>query len=182
MVGAASRRGLTIIEMAIVIITLGIMIGMLGSIISSVAFLQTTKDEALLLKEALVFCRRTAIKSNTTVYLEINIDENKYRAFRYARSEGKLEKEDFIKERALSDSNGIAGVALASGTKVTSGILEIPFSPEGIAEEIAIYMGPRPEVRNTVLYSRYGTGASVVQGEQEHNITDENWKVDLERR
>ena len=178
----ATRRGLTIIEMAIVIITMGILIGMVGSMISSIAFLQTTKDEAELLKEALVFCRRAAIKSNTTVYVEFNIEENKYSAFRYKRTEGRLEKDVFLKERALSDSNGIVGISLASGTKLSTGTIEIPFSPDGIAEEMAIYMGPRPVVRNTVLYSRYGTNASVVAGEQEQNITDENWKADLERR
>ena len=179
---SASRRGLTLIEMAIVIIVIGILIGMIGSMISSIAFLQTTKDEAELLKEALVFCRRAAIKSNSTVYVELNIDENKYMAFRYKRTEGTLEKDVFLKDHALSDSNGIVAVALASGTKLESGTVEIPFSPDGIAEEIAVYMGPKPTINNTVLYSRYGTSARVVKGEEEQNLTDDNWKADLERR
>lgn len=177
-----SRAGLTIVEMAIVILTMGILIALLASMISSIALLQTSKDEAQLMKESFVFCRHAAIKSNTTVYLEMDIDENKYRAFRYNRTEGKVKKDVFLKERQLADSNGIVAVSLASGAKITSGKVMVPFSPEGVAEEIAVYIGPKPEIRNTVLFSRYGSSAQVVEGEQEQTLLDDTWKADLERR
>lgn len=174
------RRGLTLVEMSIVIVVTMITLMVLGSIASNFAFLKSSKDEAEILRDSLVFCRSSAIKSNQTAYVEFDLDEESYRAFRYVRTEGELEEKEFLKKRTLSGFNSIVAVSVATGSRITSGKVRVPFSPEGVAEEMAVYLGEEGDIKATVIYSRYGQEAVFHKGEVEHNLENPGWKEDLE--
>ncbi len=177
---AGNRRGLTLVEMSIVIVVIMITLLMLGSIASNFTFLKTSTDEAEILRDSLVFCRSSAIKSNQTSYLEIDLDQESYRAYRFMRTDGKLVEKDFLSKRTLSGFNSLASVAVATGKRITSGKITVPFSPEGVAEELAIYIGDEGNIKATVIFSRYGQEALVKKGEFEHNLENTGWKEDLE--
>ncbi len=171
---------MTLVEIAIVILVIAILMGVVGSMISSIAFLKTSKDEATLLKDSLIFSKRAAIKSNQVVYFEINLDEDYYRAYRMDRSEGEVKEVDMLTKHSPGGFNSLVAVSPPAGARITSGKLTIPFTPEGLAADMAIYIGPKPEIRATVLYSRYGNEVKVVNGEAEHNLEMPGWKEDLE--
>ena len=175
-----ARQGLTLVEMSIVIVVVMITLMMLGSIASNFAVLKSSKDEAEILRDSLVFCRRAAIKSNQTSYLELDLDEETYRAFRYMRNEGELKEKVFLKKRTLSGFNSLVSIAVATGSRIKSGKVTIPFSPQGAAEELAIYLGEEGNIKATVIYSRYGQEAIFEKGEIEHNLENPGWKEDLE--
>ncbi len=166
--------------MAVVILVMGILFGILGSVASNIAFLKSSRDEGVILRDALVFSSRSALKSNQTIYFEIHIDENKYRAYRFDRTGSKPKEEELLAPRSLSASNSIVGIAVSTGARITSGKVTIPFSPSGMGEEVAIYIGPKPQISATVIYSRYGGDAKVEQGEAEHNLENPAWKENVE--
>lgn len=176
------RAGFSLAEILVVITVIGILIAVISSIIGNIAFLQTANDETQLLRDALLFSRSAAIKSNQTVYFEFDLDKNSYQSYRIKRSEGKIERDYLLKKKELAASNSIVAIALASGTRITSGKIGIPFSPEGIAEEMAIYIGTESEIKFTLLYSRYGHNVRIAKGEEEHKLTDDNWYEDIEKR
>ena len=175
-----SRRGLTLVEMGIVIMVMLVTIMILGSIASNFAFLKTSAGEAEVLRDSLVFCRSAAIKSNQTSYVEFDLDEETYRAFRYVRTKEELEEKVFLKKKQLSGFNSLVAIAVATGARITTGKVTVPFSPEGVAEELAIYIGEEGNIKATVLYSRYGNEAQIHSGEVEHNLENPGWKEDLE--
>ena len=177
-------RGLTMVEIAVVILVIGVVMGLLINMIGQIAALQSTEDEAKSLKTSLIFCRRAAIKSNQAVFMEFNFQDNYYRAYRLERVPGKPKPMEriLLKKKELSSGNSLVAISFPSGSRVQEGKIKVQFSPEGIAEEMAIYLGPKPEIKNTVLYSRYGLKVEVKEGEVEHSLFDESWKEDLEKR
>jgi len=179
---ATLRQGLTLVEMAIVILVLGILIGVMMSAMGSMSVLKTTEEESAILKDVLISCRDGAIFSNQTVYLEFDLDKRTYEAYRFARKEGEDEPERdvYINKRELSASNSIIAIIMGAGTRITSGQVTLAFAPEGMAEELVVYMGPGPEIRNTVIYSKYGGTARVEVGEKEHQLEDPDWSENLE--
>lgn len=168
--------------MAIVILVLGILIGVMMSAMGSMSVLKTTEEESAILKDVLISCRDGAIFSNQTVYLEFDLDKRTYEAYRFARKEGEDEPERdvYINKRELSASNSIIAIIMGAGTRITSGQVTLAFAPEGMAEELVVYMGPGPEIRNTVIYSKYGGTARVEVGEKEHQLEDPDWSENLE--
>lgn len=164
-----------------VLIVMGVLIAMLSSIISSFTFIKTADDEATLLMKSMELCRRAAIKSNQTTFLELNLDEESYQAYRLERTEDQVKKDIFLKEKKLGESNSLVAVSLANGARIEKGTIRIPFSPEGVAEQMAVYMGEPDNIKVTVFYSRYGNESRIIEGEAENNLVDDEWKDDLEK-
>ena len=133
-----------------------------------------------MLRDSMVLSRRAAIKSNQTVYFEFDLTEDTYRSYRYDRVEGELKEKELLSKRELSSSNSLVSIAVATGDRITEGKLTIPILPAGVAEELAIYLGPDPDIRSTVIFSRYGNKAEVKDGEVEHNLENPAWEQDLE--
>ena len=174
------RSGLTLIETAVVILVIGILISILATIANNFAALRTVENETDSLKSTLVFYRTAAIKSNQVVYLNFDLDEKSYHAYRYLRTEDELEKKIILSKRFLSTSNSILGISFAGGKKVEKGTVEVPFSPDGVAEELAVYFGRDVEIKSTLIYSRYGNDVRVYEGAFENSLEDENWQNNLE--
>ena len=174
------RSGLTLIETAVVIIVIGVLISILATIANNFAALRTVENETDSLKSTLSFCRTAAIKSNQVVYLSFDFDEKSYHAYRYLRTEEALEKKIILSKRFLSTSNSIVGISFAGGKRVEKGTVDVPFSPDGVAEELAVYFGTDIEIKSTLIYSRYGNDIRVYEGVFENSLEDENWQDDLE--
>jgi len=69
-----SRHGLTLIEMAIVLLVMSMVTSVLVWMLRSFSTLRTGTDEAQALSQVYTFARRAAIKSGETVFLELNLD------------------------------------------------------------------------------------------------------------
>jgi hypothetical protein len=63
---------------------------------------------------------------------------------------------------------------------MTEGKIVIPFSPDGTAEELAVHVGPDPEIDFTVLLSRYGMEAQVVTGDVIQSLDNPEWRENVE--
>ena len=172
------RRGLSLIETAVVILVVAILMGLSLSLVRHFALLSTTKSEAKKLADSLVFIRNAAIKSNTIIYFEFDLDEESYRAYRVEGSEEDLKEKILLKPVELSSSHSLIAISSATGSRNTEGKIKLSFLPSGLAEEVAIYMGPREErdTQATIIYNRYQGKASVHKGEKEHRLEDPTWE------
>ncbi|MCE9500580.1 MAG: type II secretion system GspH family protein, partial [Leptospira sp.] len=73
------RRGLTLVEIGVSIMVIGVLMAMVASSLSNFIRPSST-DVSEKIKSALVFCYETAILNNQTVILDIDIEEDKYTA------------------------------------------------------------------------------------------------------
>lgn len=165
--------------MAVVILVMGIILALVGNLISSIPIFQSSGDESQTLKGVLTFCRQAATKSNSVVYLEINLDEDSYKGYRINRTDEETEEVEIVKERNLSFRSKILAVSVA-GVRSDSGKLTIPFYPDGSAEQLALYLGPDGEIKKTVVFNRYGGTVSIVDGEPTDSLENPDWKENLE--
>ncbi|MCE9600119.1 MAG: prepilin-type N-terminal cleavage/methylation domain-containing protein [Spirochaetia bacterium] len=151
------RKGLTLIELSVVMFVMSIIIVILGSLYSRFSLFKSTQDEATLLRDSLSFARSAAIRSNEIIYVQFNLDEETYRAFRKQSGEkDEIIEKDLIKVRNLSSGNSIVAIQVGSTMRQNKGKVDLRMYPDGSSEELMILMGPDPEIKNTVLFSRYG--------------------------
>ena len=163
---------------------ISILMGLSLSLVRHFALLSTTKSEAKKLADSLVFARNTAMKSNTIIHFEFDLDKNSYRAYRLDRSSQELQEKTFLKPVQLSASHSLIALASAMGNRITEGKIKLRFLPSGLAEELVIYMGSDKEakIEATIIYSRYQGKTWVHKGEVEHRLEDPNWEeLDLLR-
>lgn len=171
---------MTIVEMAVVMLVISILMGIVLSFINNIAFLRTAQDEATTLLESLIFCRKSAIRSNQTVYMEFDLDGESYRAYRYDRADNELSEDEILSKRHLSSSNSIVSIITAGSTRISQGILKIPFAPDGSSEQLAIHLGPEPEIRKTIVFNRYGGTGEILNGEGYNQLDEAPWEDNLE--
>ncbi len=174
------------VEMALVILVIGLLMGISLSLVQSLALLRTSKGEAKKLAASLMQAKNAAVKSKQAVYFEINLDEESYRAYRISQrlaasqekeEEKKTQEKAFIKRTQLSEAHSILYVQPAVGDEITNGLLKLRFLPSGLGEEIAIYLGPDSgSVEATVIYEKYTGKAFVYTGEKEHRLEQEGWE------
>ena len=177
------RKGFTLVELAVVIIVIGILMSIAFSILSSSALFKSSKSEAKKLAAALMLARNAAVKSNTVIYFELNLDEEKYRAYRLQRSEddengnSKMEEKDLIESVDLAASHSILGISTAFGGHIEEGLVKLRFLPSGLGEEAAIYLGPQSQTAEaTVIYKRYEGKATVHPKEVKHELEKPDWQ------
>lgn len=174
------RSGMTIVELAVVILVMGILAAFLIPLIRSISLFQTSGDEATLLKKALQFSRDTATLSNQQVVLELDLDGDRYRVVRPDRSSEEVQEEVLLSRSSMSPTGQIVSVTMASGNRITGGILKIPYSPLGSSEEIYIHLGPEPRIQKTVHQFRYSGESRILSGEFEPELEGEPWSDNLE--
>lgn len=165
-------------ESAVVILILAILMGLSLSLVRHFAFLSTTKSEAKKLADSLVFVRNSAMKSNTLIYFEFDLDKELYRAYHLVASSQELKEKIFLKPVHLSASHSLIAIGSALGNRSSEGIIKLRFLPSGLGDELVIYMGPsdRRSVEATIIYSRYQGKARVYKGEKEHRLEDPAWE------
>ncbi len=174
-----SRRGLTILELSIVVLLVSMVLFTLVSITSRFSRFKSTEDEGTILRDSLVFARSTAITSNEPIFFEFNLDEETYRAYRKESKDGEIAEKDVIKQRNLSAGNSLIGMQVGSSNRETRGKIVIRLFPEGSSDELAVFMGSDPEIKATVLFSRYGKG-EVAEGEKTSALEDPSFRENLE--
>jgi general secretion pathway protein H len=174
-----SRRGLTILELSIVVLLVSMVLFTLVSITSRFSRFKSTEDEGTILRDSLVFARSTAITSNEPIFFEFNLDEETYRAYRKESKDGEIIEKDVIKQRNLSAGNSLIGMQVGSSNRETRGKIVVRLFPEGSSDELAVFMGSEPEIKATVLFSRYGKG-EVAEGEKTSALEDPSFRENLE--
>lgn len=136
---------------------MSILVTILGSLYSRFSLFKSTQDEATLLRDALSFARSAAIRSNEIIYLQFNLDEETYRAYRKLSGEkDEIIEKDLIKVRNLSSGNSIVALQVGATNRQNKGKVDLRMYPDGSSEELMIMLGPDPEIKSTVLFSRYG--------------------------
>ncbi len=158
-----ARKGLTIIEMGIVILLMSILLGMIFSLVRNFSIFKTTQGETETLKDLYSFAKRSAIKSGQAVFMEIDLDQNRYKIYRKERK-GNFIEDKILIEKNLFYTNKITSVKIFS-KKIDSGVVTIAFYPFGFNDEAFIYMGTPNEIKKTVIFPRYGNYATIKNGE-----------------
>jgi general secretion pathway protein H len=157
------RRGLTLIEIVVVVSILGIILTI--SISSLKNFIRPSAvDVADKLKATLIYCHNTAIIHNQAVILQLDIENNKYIAHRIVRSETGISEKKII-EINLSSSGRLIDVVDLRGIKYDTGIVKIPFTYNGVSEDFSIHLGDEVKIKKSVLNYRYNGKVIIKEGE-----------------
>ncbi|MCB1139620.1 MAG: prepilin-type N-terminal cleavage/methylation domain-containing protein [Leptospiraceae bacterium] len=172
------RQGFTLVEMAIVLLVMGVVLAVITSLISSIPNLKSTETEAETLAGNFQRARNTALFTNSTFYLEFNLDENTYRGYLIERVDGEArEKEKF--DHSLASSNGLVAISVGLSGRVETGKVRITFLPDGSAEQVAVYLGEPPLASQTVIMNRYGGTTKILKGEEPLQL-EKQWSENLE--
>lgn len=157
-----SRRGLTLIEIAVVVMIMGTLLAF--SITSISSFLKPgVSDVSEKLKAALVYCQKSAIIHNQAVIFQIDIDNNRYSAVRIVRNDSGVSEKKIL-DVSLKNSGRIIDVVDIRGVKIDSGIVKIPFTYTGVSEDYSIHVGNEYTVLKTVLNYRYNGKVVIKEG------------------
>ncbi|MCB1160647.1 MAG: prepilin-type N-terminal cleavage/methylation domain-containing protein, partial [Leptospiraceae bacterium] len=159
------RRGLTLVEIIVVVSILGLLISMTVSSLMNL-IIPSVSNTSEKLKAALFFCYQTAILSNQTVVLTIDFENNKYKAIRIQRTEKGLEKK-VILESGMPINTKFMSITDIRGIKHETGFFSIPFTHTGIAEDYNIHLGNGSNVSKTVQLFRYNGRIEIKNGEED---------------
>ncbi len=172
-----SSRGLSLIEMAVVLLVISILMGVSLSLVSNLALFSTSKGEANKIADSLVFARNASMKSNTILHFEFDLDKERYRAYTLDRTSEELKEDVLLEQVKLPASHSLLAIRSAVGNEIKEGKVTLRFLPSGLAEEIVIYMGPKKgNIEATIIYSRYKGKATVHKNRIEHQLEDDSWE------
>ncbi|HMV43942.1 MAG TPA: type II secretion system protein [Leptospiraceae bacterium] len=158
------RRGMTLVEIVVVVSILGLLMALMVSSVSSL-IRPSSKDTADKIKAGLYYAYQTAIISNNTVLFDIDMEKNKFTAAKLIRSEEGL-KEKKVLEVALPSHNKIVNVTDLRGVKYETGHLIIPFTHDGVAGDYNIHIGEDANnIYKSILLYRYNGKIVVKNGE-----------------
>ncbi|TGL59408.1 type II secretion system protein [Leptospira sarikeiensis] len=158
------RSGFTLIELGVVVFLIGAMFAL---VLPSLVNLMTpgAQEEAMLLHDVVNFCFRRAKLNQTTVYLQLNVDNETYSILDIERDETGLKESPVFQDRELPSSSAIVDVMDGRGYRYVTGKVRIPFSPMAVAEDFYIHLGPDPEITRTLIIKRYGGKSEIEDGE-----------------
>ena len=156
------RRGLTLVEIAVVVSIMGVLLSV--SITSISSFIRpSATDVSEKLKAAIIYCHKSAIIHNQAVILQLDIDNNQYFAHRIVRSETGI-SEKKIMEVKLSSSGKLIDIVDIRGIKYDTGVVKIPFTYNGVSEDFSIHLGDEYRIKKSVLNYRYNGKVIVKDG------------------
>lgn len=158
------KKGMTLIEIIVVVSILGLLMGLMVSSISGLVR-PSAKDTSDKMKAGLFYAYQTAIISNQTVLFDIDMEKNKYTASKLIRSDEGL-KQKKVLEVNLPSNNKVVDVTDLRGVKYETGHLVIPFTHDGVAGDFNIHLGEDANsITKTVLLYRYNGKVVVKNGE-----------------
>ncbi|MCB1317443.1 MAG: hypothetical protein KDK27_15880 [Leptospiraceae bacterium] len=178
------RQGLTLIEQAIVLLVIAVLMTVfMGVMITNNPF-ESTEDEAKKVAGHLTLIRNAAVKSNRVVIFIIDLDEDFYAAYydersRYREGVDDAEDESDVERDYILEPTdaAIRYIGTPTGKRIEQGRVTIHFLPNGVGEELALYLAEEDEeIQNTVIFSRYTGEAIVREGEVEHNLENREWR------
>ncbi|TGK08685.1 type II secretion system protein [Leptospira fluminis] len=176
MIGRRKGRnsGFTLIEIAIVVFIVGtLMILVLPSVAK--IFTPGSQEEATILHNVVTFCYRRAKLNQRTVFLELNIDDEKYKVIEVERGEEGMVEKPLFEDKELPSSSSLVDIMDARGYRYVKGKVRIPFSPLAVSEDFYIHLGPDPEIKRTLIVRRYGGKSEIREGEAVVSQEDLDW-------
>jgi len=171
------RSGLTLVEISIVLLVLSVLLIISATIISDIKFIKTPKSDGEDLSLSLRFVRQASVKSNQAVYVEFDIKENYYRAYRYNRSGAELKEEELIKKTGFGSQ--LIAIRPGNSKKITEGKRTIAFAPDGTADETSIFLGRGGSIEQTIIIQRFTGNIVQLTGEADDDLKDPDWKENL---
>ena len=197
------HQGFSLIEVAVVILALGLILGLSLSLINSMDLFRSSKSLANTLADSLVTARNAAMQSGKNVYFVFNLDENYYRAYRLELIENEFEEDEeqdkerktpeellegdggalgdleteekpLIQKVQLPEKQSLQRIISMSGYDQKEGEIKVRFLPNGAGEGLAVYLGPYgEEARTTITYNPYLGRSKVSKGEVEYILNQE---------
>lgn len=159
-----ARKGLTLIELVIVILIIGFLMVFLGSAIRNL-IVPSTEDISIKLTEAFRFGGEKAQLLNQTTLFRYDFEKSEYQFFLLKREEGGLEEEPILKKVKLPFYGKILKARDATGQLVSEGSLSILFRPQGITTDTFLYIGSDTEIKKTIQLFRYAGKMMIHPGE-----------------
>lgn len=157
------RKGLTLVELVVVVMILSILFTFV-----SVALVNLIRPSASTIvdkfKETLMYCYKTAMIHNEAVLLKINLDENKYAAFRVTRNEEGIQERKIL-ESGFPSYSKIREIVDIRGVRYETGVVIVPFTYTGVAEDYTFHFGDESTTERSVLLYRYNGKVVVKPGE-----------------
>mgnify|MGYP000873611133 CR=1 FL=1 len=158
------RKGMTLIEIIVVVSILGLMMALMVSSISGLVR-PSSKDTADKFKAGLYYAYQTAVISNQTVLFDIDMEKNKYTASKLIRSDEGL-KEKKVLEVNLPSNNRVVNITDLRGVKYETGHLVIPFTHDGVSGDYNIHIGEDANtISKSILLYRYNGKIVIKNGD-----------------
>lgn len=176
---AATRRGLSLVEMVVVLLLIGaimaIMIPLLSGMINAVSTTKQARNMSGHLRNA----RNIAIGKNREVVFELDLDHDSYRAVCQALDE---DEDEHCGIKPISIP--LAGVRPMGGSEQMHGIYRIHFQPGGVGEQLVILVGDNSDHPEAIVeLNRYlGHARVIVKSEAidnyrvDSNLVDDSWQ------
>ncbi|MCZ8342877.1 MAG: prepilin-type N-terminal cleavage/methylation domain-containing protein [Leptospira sp.] len=149
------RRGLTLIEIAVVISILGLLMVIVGGTLRNL-IIPSTEDIAVKLQESFKFAYNKSQLTNQSVVFRYNFQKAEYQFFLLKREEGGIEEEPILKKSTLPFYSKITKARDLAGKPISEGELKITFTPQGSTTDLFLYIGSDSEVKRTIQIYRYG--------------------------
>jgi general secretion pathway protein H len=158
------KKGLTLVEMVVVVSIIGFLLAIVGASIKG--FIRpSSKSISEKLKASLVYSYRAALVSNCTVVFDIDMELDKYTAYKIIRDEVGV-KEKKILEGKLPKNNRVVDIVDLRGVKFENMKVRIPFTHSGISADYNIHIGEdSTNIDKTILLYRYNGKVIVKNGE-----------------
>jgi len=182
-VGSMWRRkeGFTFLELAVVITIMGIMTAITLPRFSSTFSKATLGGTARGLAGTMAYVRSAAAKDGRSYFLNIDLDNHEY-WITYFNEEADLSqieyeeldildeeiytelRDAFVARTKLQKKIEFAQVVLGDGEKISDGVVQIEFRPDGTADETVIHLMNPKERFYTVYLEHYNGQARAYRG------------------
>lgn len=154
---------MTLVELVVVVTIIGFL--MTITISATLSFIRPSTDDIVeKFRSAMYFAYQTAVINSHTVIVDIDLDKKTYSISRVTRSDDGL-SEKKIMDVSLPLYNHIKKIVDLRGMTYEKGIVKIPFTQAGIAEDYSVQFGDEYRVNWTVFIHRYNGKIYTKQGE-----------------
>ncbi len=172
------KEGFTFLELAVVVVIIGIMMAVTAPRFSSTFSKATLGGTARALAGTMAYIRNAAAKEGRGYFLNIDLNKNEYWVTVFNEEadlsqtynqywdapDEEIYKEvsdPFVSRKRLTKKIAFSRVILGDGTAVGDGAVRIEFRPDGTADETVIYL-VNPQERVYTVYLEYYNGQASV--------------------
>lgn len=168
------RKGLTLVEIAVVVFIMGILMSYVISSLKNI-FRPSVADTVEKFRQSIVFCYQSALLHNQAVLLKVNLDDQKYTAYRVVRSEDGITEKKIIASSFTSNSH-VREIVDIRGVVHERGEIVIPFTYTGVSEDYSFHFGDDSGTQKTLLLYRYNGKITIKDGEVTRKARNDSTK------